>query len=61
MIVQKITLGYVVQDFDTETQRFVSQRFVVEGPSDFSDERGFGVKPFPQYLAFDMVQPDLTK
>lgn len=58
MVVRKITVGYVVQEFDTETRRFVSQKFVVEGSSDFENESGFAATPFPEYLAFDMVQPE---
>ena len=65
MIITKITTGTVIQEFDTDKQEFVSQRFEagdevtyeVEGDevnqSDFQDR----LVEHSGYLAFDMVQP----
>ncbi len=63
MIVRKITTGFVVQNFDTEKQKFISQEFVagdqveveVDGePIDSSEVEGLD----ETYLPFDMVQPE---
>jgi len=57
MIVKKVTTGFVIQEFDTETRQFVSQEFVAGEQVDFEDEFGDTVEPFREYLAFDMVPP----
>ena len=57
MIVKKVTTGFVIQEFDTETRQFVSQEFVAGEQVDFEDEFGDTVEPFSEYLAFDMVPP----
>lgn len=66
MLINKVTVGFVVQTFDTDKQAFVSQEFVastectyeVEGDeinvSDFTDRVIGGNEP---YLPFEMVQP----
>lgn len=64
MLINKITTGFVVQVFDTDRQRFVSQNFV-PGECAYEDRRG---KPVDKNLLvvggeettlpFEMVQPD---
>lgn len=66
MIVKKITTGFVIQNYDTDTERFVSQEFVAGDQVDWEDEDGQSLNPeefvvkgdgtFP-YLPFDMVLP----
>jgi hypothetical protein len=40
MIINKITTGYVIQQFDTEKQKFVSQEFVAGDEVDWETEVG---------------------
>ena len=62
MIINKITTGFVTQQFDTELGKFVSQSFVA-GECDYETAEGDPVDPSeampsPEpYLPFDMVQP----
>jgi hypothetical protein len=58
MIVNKITNGFVVQQFDTETRRFIGQEFIADDEVTFEDEYGERVKPFDENLAFEMKQPN---
>jgi hypothetical protein len=68
MLVNKITTGFVIQVFDTELKRFVSQEFVAGDDCQYEDRNGdavdgkaleagveAGVKE--AYLPFDMVPP----
>jgi hypothetical protein len=66
MIVRKITTGFVIQEFDTETQQFVSQNFTASDGVDWEDEDGNAIDPDDfvakadgtlPYLEFDMVPP----
>jgi hypothetical protein len=57
MIVNKVTTGFVVQKFDTDTRAFVSQEFVAGDQVDFEYQDGEAVESFDNYLPFDMVQP----
>jgi hypothetical protein len=63
MIVEKITVGFVIQEFDTKTKKFVSQEFIAGDQVDYEDENGDPVKGLSleaivkEYLPFDMVQP----
>ena len=64
MLVKKITTGYVVQVFDTETQRFVSQEFVAGDECRYEDEDRntiesdqLTVNGEEVYLPFEMRQP----
>ena len=64
MLVRKITVGFVVQVFDTEKKRFVSQQFVAGDQCDYEDEKGAAAAKSllethgkEAYLHFDMVQP----
>ncbi len=64
MIINKVTTGFVVQEFDTTTRKFTKQEFV--GSDDYvwefqngdclmrSDDALIADEP---YLPFDMVQP----
>lgn len=61
MIVKKVTVGFVVQTYDTEADKFTEQNFTAGDQVDWEDEFGEPVKN-PEdlvtgYLAFDMVQP----
>jgi hypothetical protein len=57
MIVNKITTGFVVQQFDTDTRSFVSQEFVASDQVEFENQDGEGAASFDEYLPFDMKQP----
>ena len=68
MILNKITLGFVVQQFDTETSKFTNQEFMasdditwernstVDEPIDAPNVNG--EEPYMSYL---MVQPSAMK
>lgn len=67
MIINKITTGFVIQRFDTDLQKFVSQEFIAGDQTDYETQDGseinrvdfldrlVGQEP---YLNFDMVQPE---
>lgn len=65
MLIKKYTNGFVVQVWDTEQQKWISQEFVADCLSDYENENGdsvdyaemnpTGVEP---YLPFEMVQPE---
>jgi len=64
MLVKKITTGFVIQTFDTDKGRFVSQEFVAGEQVDYEDTDGeavdsdlLKVKGKDAYQPFDMVQP----
>ena len=64
MLVNKVTTGFVVQVFDTELKRFVSQEFMAGEQTDYEDRLGdpvdraiFEVDGQEAYLPFDTVQP----
>lgn len=57
-IVKKITVGFVVQEYDTETEKFVSQDFVAGDQVDWEDEDGNAIPDEGAYLSFEMVQPE---
>lgn len=71
MIINKITTGFVIQQFDTEKQKFVSQEFVAGDEVDWETEDGQPadmeaplvvdgqLQPIlTTYLPFNMEQPD---
>ena len=67
MEIYKITTGYVLQIFDTELNRFVSQKFVAAPlprwlPPQFENDMNETVDSdtIPDYLPFDMVQPEVV-
>ena len=59
MIINKITTGFVIQQFDTEKQKFVSQEFIAGDEVDWETEVGqpADMDESP-YLPFNMEQPD---
>ena len=71
MIINKITVGFVVQVFDTEKKQFISQNFTASDQVDYETQEGdalspletesFGIGPRmgskEPYLPFNMVQP----
>ena len=63
MIVNKVTIGFVVQHFDTETKRFVEQHFVGSDDRSWENEMGDSVDA-PKgkngdepYLNYEMKSP----
>ena len=59
MIVKKITQGWVMQEYDLELKRWVSQEFVASDDVQWEDEDGEHVdRPSHSYLPFVMVQPN---
>ena len=65
MKLNKITIGFVIQTFDTKLKRFISQEFFAGDQCDYEDREGNAVDPSlfhgktaaEVYLPFDMVQP----
>lgn len=67
MIISKITIGFVVQRFDTDRQDWVDQEFVAGDQCEYETEDGspINVQDFidrvvarqEPYLQYDMVQP----
>lgn len=65
MVISKITTGFVIQNFDTELQAWVSQEFVAGDEVDYEvdgdpiNEADFEDRVLTGqfYLPFDMVQP----
>lgn len=64
MKISKITVGFVIQTFDTDKGQFVSQDFIAGDEVTYEDLDGnvldaAAVMPTPEpYLPFDMVQPN---
>jgi hypothetical protein len=59
MIVKKITVGFVVQSYDTNAKKFIEQNFTAGDQVDWEDEFGdtLSEPATNDYLPFDMVQP----
>lgn len=64
MIIKKITTGFVIQNFDTDTEEFVSQEFICGDQVDLEDELGDPIDDekipddfWSHYLDYAMVQP----
>ncbi len=64
MIIKKITYGFVVQEFDTDKEEFISQEFVCGDQVDLEDEFGDPIDDekipddfWSHYLDYAMVQP----
>jgi len=58
--IKKITVGFVVQEYNPETGRWTGQEFVVGDQVDWEDEYGNPVDPpgnAPPAPPLDMVQP----
>jgi len=65
MLVKKITVGFVVQTFDTERGQFVGQEFVAGDDVAYEDDKSEAVDNSlletdgtEAYLPYDMVQPE---
>lgn len=64
MLIEKITTGYVVQIYDTETKTFTSQKFVAGDEVTYQvDDQiivpdQINVSENELYLTFEMQQPD---
>lgn len=64
MIVNKITTGFVIQQFDTELKRFINQEFIAGDECDYEDQDGNPVGPDllndengrEIYLPFEMAE-----
>lgn len=67
MIIQKVTLGIVIQQYDTMTDSWVMQQFVPNSATvEYMNEKAERVDPAimgdPEpYLPFDMIQPPVVK
>ncbi len=75
MLINKITTGFVIQVFDTDTKKYVSQNFVAGDQVDYESTDGqtpiedgdlekynFGPDAENEpYLPFDMLQPKEEK
>jgi hypothetical protein len=68
MLVNKISIGFVIQTFDTEKKEYISQEFFSNDEVEYEDTEGDPVDPVAvgmqnengeeKYLPFEMVQPD---
>ena len=64
MIVKKVIVGFVVQNFDTEKKDFVSQDFIASEEVTYEDEYGEAIDEFDfdglteAELHFEMKQPE---
>jgi hypothetical protein len=65
MIVSKITTGFVVQKFDADTGRCISQEFVAGDQVEYEDQAGnpvedgqYGIDLEGLYWPLDMKQPE---
>lgn len=64
MIIKKITVGFVVQTFDTVKNEFTHQEFAAGDDVSYEDEYGNSIansKAKNAYLAFEMKQPKSHK
>lgn len=69
MQIKKITTGFVIQTFDTELGRYISQEFIASDVAEYETEGGeiikeadlavhnFGPLGEEPYLPFEMEQP----
>ena len=71
MLINKITTGFVIQTFDTETKQYTKQEFIAGNEVDYEKQDGtqvhstemasLGFGPYAKspepYLPFEMVQP----
>jgi len=69
MVIKKITSGFVIQEFDTDQQAFVSQEFIAGDDVDYElDDEPIDEFEFDEHLTnhtgycpYDMVQPTLMR
>jgi len=57
MIKSKVTVGFVVQKFDTEKGEFIEQEFIAGDIVSWENEEGEITDDEDRYLPFDMKQP----
>ena len=58
MLINKITIGFVVQRFDTDSKKCVDQVFIAGDTVDYEDIEGNLIEPIEDlYHPFDMIQP----
>jgi hypothetical protein len=66
MIVNKIVLGHVIQEFDTDTEQFISQEFIGSDDTSYESTEGDPIlgcqlpEGIKEYLPVEMKQPDET-
>jgi hypothetical protein len=61
MIINKIIIGFVIQSFDTEKDKFIHQEFVSSDDISFEDAKGNQIfTEIANELPCDMVQPILV-
>ena len=65
MVLNKITTGFVVQQFDADTGRCISQEFVASDQVEWKDQKGdriedgqYGIDLEGLYWPLDMKQPE---
>ena len=65
MKINKITTGFVIQTFDTETGKYTSQEFVAGDDVQYENEFGEKIEGLrlqrESVLPLDMVQPETRK
>jgi hypothetical protein len=59
MLINKITVGWVTQVYDTDKNKFISQEFFAGDQVDYENIEGVVVTDKEIYLEFEMVQPDI--
>ena len=66
MVINKITTGFVIQVFDTDKKRFISQNFTAGDECEYETKDGTSVDSSSLevdgkeiYLPYDMVQPGI--
>jgi len=57
MILTKTTVGFVTQRFDTETGKWIDQKFISGDDVTWEDEDANTVEAPDSYLSFNMIQP----
>lgn len=59
MIINKITTGFVVQKFDTDTGRCISQEFIAGDQVEWENQEGSSIEEddISLYFPLDMKQP----
>lgn len=59
MLINKITVGFVIQQYDDHTGRCIRQEFIAGDQVDYETIAGIPISPLDNenYQPFDMVQP----
>ena len=64
MIIKKVTIGFVIQEFDTDKKEFIHQEFIAGDIVHYELEDGDSCPPITRkkvekyYLPYEMKQPD---